>query len=238
MAYREFRPAERLKDFVTCTWERDAPAPGIPKHTAVLPDGCVDLVWRRGELLVAGPDSRPVLSPLPADDAIVGLRLRPGIAGPALGLPASELRDSRVPLEDVWGPSAGTLAERLGEAASAPRRRLLLEDALLARLPRIGEPDPLVLAAIRGLGAAGSRVGRLSDVLGTSERHLLRRFNGAVGYGPKTLDRVLRFQRFLARARGGHLARTAADLGYADQAHLTRECVRLSGRTPARLAAR
>ena len=103
MAYREFRPAERLKDFVTCTWERDAPAPGIPKHTAVLPDGCVDLVWRRGELLVAGPDSRPFLSPLPADDAIVGLRLRPGIAGPALGLPASELRDSRVPLEDVWG---------------------------------------------------------------------------------------------------------------------------------------
>ena len=50
---------------------------------------------------------------------------------------------------------------------------------------------------------------------------------------------MLRFQRFLARARNGDgdLARTAADLGYADQAHLTRECVRLSGLTPARLAA-
>ena len=58
-----------------------------------------------------------------------------------------------------------------------------------------------------------------------------------MGYGPKTLDRVLRFQRFLRRAGEGDLARTAAELGYADQAHLTRECVRLSGVTPARLAA-
>jgi AraC-like DNA-binding protein len=237
MAYREFRPARRLTAFVTCTWERDAPAPGAPTSAAVLPDGCVDLVWRRGELLVAGPDSRPFLSSLPSCDAIVGLRLRPGIAGSALGLPASELRDSRVPLEEIWGPPGAALAEGLGEVASARHRRLLLEDAVAARLPRIGEPDPLVLAAVGTLGAPGSRVGELSELLGTSERQLLRRFNSAVGYGPKTLDRVLRFQRFLARARDGDLARTAADLGYADQAHLTRECVRLSGRTPARVAA-
>ena len=95
-----------------------------------------------------------------------------------------------------------------------------------------------MLAAVRRLGRPGTRIGELSDALGTSERQLLRRFHGAVGYGPKTLDRVLRFQRFLARARrDGDLARTAAELGYADQSHLTRECVRLSGLTPARLAA-
>jgi AraC-like DNA-binding protein len=82
----------------------------------------------------------------------------------------------------------------------------------------------------------------LSSALGTSERQLLRRFDSAVGYGPKTLDRILRFQRFVARAplaaRGEEgLARIAAEVGYADQAHLSRECVRLSGLTPARLVA-
>jgi AraC-like DNA-binding protein len=61
----------------------------------------------------------------------------------------------------------------------------------------------------------------LSDALGVSERQLLRRFDKAVGYGPKTLDRVLRFQRFRSRApsvaRGDEdLVRVAADLGYAD----------------------
>ena len=78
----------------------------------------------------------------------------------------------------------------------------------------------------------------LGEGLGISERQLRRRFAEAVGYGPKTLARVLRFQRFLGLAEaGGDLAGLAFAAGYADQAHLTRECVRLSGRTPAVLLA-
>jgi methylphosphotriester-DNA--protein-cysteine methyltransferase len=77
----------------------------------------------------------------------------------------------------------------------------------------------------------------LADELGFSERQLRRRFHAAVGYGPKTLQRVLRFRRFLARADAGEdLSRAALDAGYADQAHLTRDCARLSGLTPSRLA--
>jgi transcriptional regulator GlxA family with amidase domain len=74
-----------------------------------------------------------------------------------------------------------------------------------------------------------------------SERQLRRRFADAVGYAPKTLQRVLRFQRFLvlARAAGASadLARLAFAAGYADQAHLTRECRRLAGLPPAALLA-
>jgi AraC-like DNA-binding protein len=88
-------------------------------------------------------------------------------------------------------------------------------------------------------------VAALGDALGISERQLRRRFADAVGYGPKTLARVLRFQRFLALAAGddpagsarGDLAGLAYAAGYADQAHLTRECRQLSGRTPAALLA-
>jgi len=74
-----------------------------------------------------------------------------------------------------------------------------------------------------------------------SERQLLRRCTAALGYGPKTLGRILRFQRFraLAAAReGAALVDLAADAGYADQAHLTRECVRLAGETPSAHLAR
>jgi AraC-like DNA-binding protein len=60
-----------------------------------------------------------------------------------------------------------------------------------------------------------------------------------VGYGPKTLHRVLRFRRFLARADANgpeaDLVRLALEAGYADQAHLTRECTRLTGLAPAAL---
>ena len=103
-------------------------------------------------------------------------------------------------------------------------------------------PDPLVLAATRRLGFPGSRVDELAQALGISERQLRRRFHQAVGYGPKTLDRVLRFRRLVSQAQAVSngeidLARVAADLGYADQAHMTRDSVRLTGMPPARLAA-
>jgi len=81
------------------------------------------------------------------------------------------------------------------------------------------------------LPAAGKRL---------SVRQLRRRCHAAAGYGPKTLQRVLRFQRFVrmldAAAPPPDLASAAALAGYADQAHLTRECAALSGLTPAALA--
>jgi AraC-like DNA-binding protein len=75
--------------------------------------------------------------------------------------------------------------------------------------------------------------------LAISERQLRRRFAAAVGYGPKTLERVLRFGRFVEaidRRGGTELAALALDTGYADQAHLTRETVRLTGLSPAAFA--
>ncbi len=87
-----------------------------------------------------------------------------------------------------------------------------------------------------GRGAEEAGLATLRDRLGISERSLRRRCHEAFGYGPKTLDRILRFQRFLRLAAAGEeaaLSGLAAAAGYADQAHLTREVRRLSGLTPA-----
>jgi methylphosphotriester-DNA--protein-cysteine methyltransferase len=77
--------------------------------------------------------------------------------------------------------------------------------------------------------------------IGLSLRQLRRRCHAVVGYGPKTLQRVLRFRRFVSQLDAGPgalgLAALAAQAGYADQAHLTRECQALAGLTPAALAA-
>src|SRR5436853_382613 len=75
--------------------------------------------------------------------------------------------------------------------------------------------------------------------LGISEGRLRRRFQSAAGYPPRTVARVLRLQRFLSLAErdGRDLARLAADAGYADQPHLTRDCTRLTGLPAAALLA-
>jgi|SRR5215213_8618389 len=240
-SYREFSPSPPLHALIACRWLRELPADDPGDSALVLPDGCVDLIWRDRQLVATGLDRTARSSRIRAGTAIAGIRLRPGVAGAVFGMPASELLDVQVPLEDVVGSSAAELSERLNEAQGHEGEYLLLEE-LVASAIADRAPDPLVLAATRRLGFPGSRVDQLAEALGISERQLRRRFHQAVGYGPKTLDRVLRFRRLVAQAQAisdgeVDLARLAADLGYADQAHMTRDSVRLTGMPPARLAA-
>jgi AraC-like DNA-binding protein len=238
--YRELAPSRDLYSLVACRWVRDVGEDESSDSTLILPDGCVDLIWRDGELTVAGLDRTARLSPVAAGHRYLGVRLRPGVAGAVLGIPASEVVDEQVGLDQVLGGQADELAERLGENEGEDHVFALLEQVVSSRVED-GGTDSLVLAATRRLGFPGSRVDWLADSLGISDRQLRRRFHRAVGYGPKTLDRVLRFRRLVSAApeiAAGQddLARLAADLGYADQAHMTRDCVELSGLSPARLA--
>ena len=76
---------------------------------------------------------------------------------------------------------------------------------------RAAAPDPLVHAAVERLRDPAARVETLARELDVSARQLRRRFEAAVGYGPKRLARVLRLERALARARAGdELAQAAA----------------------------
>ena len=97
-----------------------------------------------------------------------------------------------------------------------------------------------MLASIRWLARnPQGRIRLLSRWVGISERHLHRRFSAAVGYGPKTFQSVLRFQRLLKAARETgeeqSLAELATSVGYSDQAHMTREVQRLSNLRPSAL---
>jgi AraC-like DNA-binding protein len=101
-----------------------------------------------------------------------------------------------------------------------------------------GPPDPAMARVATRLSDPRARTEDVAAEIGLSLRQLRRRCHAAVGYGPKTLQRILRFQRFVSRIDRDRadLAALAAETGYADQAHLTRECVSLSGLTPAALA--
>jgi AraC-like DNA-binding protein len=249
--YREWAPPAALRPAVSCLWTS---VTGSGEPTLVLPDACVDIIWLRDAgAFTAGPDTGPAPAVLPPGTMLVGVRLRPGAGGPALGMPLTELRDQRVNLADV---APGVAPELPGELTPGEALSRLI--AITTRLAAERPPDRLVSQAARLLAGspqrAGSpqlarpprlarpplRAGDLARDLGVSERQFRRRCLDATGYGPKMLDRVLRFRRFVSRidAAAGRpdLARIAAEAGYADQAHLTRESVRLAGLPPAALA--
>jgi AraC-like DNA-binding protein len=187
---------------------------------------------------VAGPDLTAAHPVLPPGDPVVAVRFRPGAALRWLGLPMSELTGRQVDLQEFGRPWARGLADRIGEARTMAERMARLEAGLAGAAPEIGPPAPEMALAFRWLGRGPEEAGlaALRDRLGISERSLRRRCHEAFGYGPKTLDRILRFQRFLRLAAAGEepgLSALAAAAGYSDQAHLTRETRRLSGLTPA-----
>ncbi|WP_067970852.1 helix-turn-helix domain-containing protein [Nocardiopsis trehalosi] len=210
----------------------------------LVPDGCVDVLWiEGGRVVVCGPETTAWRIGLPAGTEAVGVRFRPGRAGPVLGFDAAEVRDRRVPLEDVLGSRAQReLAERLADAAPADRLGVLEARArrwLEAAPPR----DPVTAAVTAALTRdPATPVSALAGATGLSERQLHRRCTAAFGYGPATLRRVLRLQRFLRMARHPgaptDLARLAALAGYADQPHLSRDSRALAGASPRTLVGR
>ncbi|MGW7349036.1 helix-turn-helix domain-containing protein [Streptomyces sp. NPDC054854] len=203
--------------------------------SVVLPDGCMDLLWVGGRLLVAGPDTGPHPAGEVPGDAFVGLRLPPGTAPALLGVPAHELRDRRVELAGLWpGAEVRRLTERIG-AYEDPRTGL--EELARVRAAAAGPPDPLA-AEVTARLRAGESVAGIAGAVGLGERQLRRRSLDAFGYGPRTLGRVLRLQRALALVRRGLPQAQVAHLaGYADQAHLAREVRALTGTTPRAYAA-
>jgi AraC-like DNA-binding protein len=217
--YREWAPPQAWREVVACCWEQRVHADRVQR---VLPDGHADvLLYGSGEVELVGMYDHVALPVLPRGTVIRGIRLRPEAIASAFRLEASELRNLTVPAEDVIG---------------ARGARHLRDDHVFDAWIRSIQPDRRTATAIDLLQS--DSVEGVARQLGISPRHLQRNIVANVGLTPKTLQRVMRLQRFLDYAsRRGELAAASADAGYSDQSHLTREVRALSGLTPARLLA-
>jgi AraC-like DNA-binding protein len=241
--YREYPPVPALAGLVASVWvQHVAPDAGPYAHRAI-PNGSAEIRCLPGaEPRVTGPLIAPATEVLAPGSTVLGVRFRPGAATPVLGLPLADLTGQAVGLTRLWGPGGTALGERIAGSGSALAGLALLQQALAIRA-RHRDPDPRMAEAVRRLGPGRTRdIGSVSAALGISERQFRRRCQQETGLSPKTLHRMLRFQGFLALtqsalARGDRpaaagLAALAARSGYADQAHLARECARLTGLSP------
>jgi AraC-like DNA-binding protein len=239
-SYRERRPAPHLAGLVSAVWIQEVAAEGDTYEHRTVPNGSVEISHALGTdvVSVSGPQRQPTVGRLAPGSTVIGIRFRPGVAPSILGPPASELVDLRVEADHLWGRTVTTLTGRLGEAGSPEGAARVLEEEIGRRIEVAHDPDPLVRAAVGRLQPwLPDGIDSLPSSLGISSRQLRRRFAAALGYGPKTVQRILRFQGFLALSQRRHgdstgLARLAREAGYADQAHLTRESTELAGLSP------
>ncbi len=172
----------------------------------------------------------------------VGAYLRAAQSRLFTGLPACELTDRIVALNDVWGTAGGMLETQLREAKYDVERVFLLETALLDRIAggrsRSATVDLVGLARYVVFRGGRLTVEQLASAAGVSRQHLTRVFREEVGVTPKLYCRLARFRETLtyANARANtDWAEVAVELGYADQSHLIAEFREFAGLTPGRI---
>jgi len=238
-SYRKFRPPPALAEFLLCFWTQTIGSSyGFTQR--VLPDCCVEIVLMNGRPMVIGPWTEPFDAHLPAGTDILGARCHPGLASSLLRVPASELLNLSVPLCDIWGSGGSSAYSRIAEQTTLVDQVGAMERALLARVANASPIDNTTREGIEWIARHPHEpIERLSQWLGLSSRQIQRRFTAAVGYGPKLFQSVLRFQRLLNEAHGADICWTLADLaanaGYSDQAHMTREFQRFANCPPTSL---
>jgi AraC-like DNA-binding protein len=205
----------------------------------------LDRGWSFGTPVVAHAIGalRAVGAPAGSDrPKMIGAYLEPGATAALLQVPAVELTDRVVSLDNLWGPLGARLAEDLADL-DEPARVDCFEAALLQQLRRAqsrrSHIDAIGLARWVQDEPTSMSVRRLAEAAGVSRQHLTRVFREVIGVSPKRYCRLARFHAGLAHvgaADGMQWAEVAAALGYADQSHMIAEFRELSGLTPDALA--
>jgi AraC-like DNA-binding protein len=213
----------------------DLPA-GRRASVTLLPHPCVNIVFDRGMVAIAGVGSDRFTYSYAGRGRVFGVKFRPGAFRPVFGRPVAELTDQTVPLATLWR-DADRLAADLGAAPDLDALVAVGERYLRAHWPA---PDPEVEAIGRIVHAllhdrSITRVEEVCARFGIRPRTLQRLFQRYVGVSPKWVLRRYRLHEAAARLAEGtdtSWADVAADLGYFDQSHFIRDFTRAIGMTP------
>lgn len=189
-----------------------------------------------------GPSTHSFLIDTVEQQRVMGVIFRPGGVGPIIRERIDVFSNRNIDLEDLAGAEARRLRQRLLETAIPAERLRVLEDWLRARLSPARTP-PLVAQALHEIGRSPqtARIGSVIADCGVSARRFGQIFRQHVGIGPKRYARLLRFRvvvNDVHRHKDIDWARVAADCGFYDQPHLTREFRAFSGMTPTTYLAR
>jgi len=253
--YQQFFPSDVLAPYVECFWILKAPSHLSTGSERLPADGRVEVMFhlagpskryradghgephvQRTSALLGGRSRGYVVEQIGASH-YVSVRFRPGGVAPFLNVPLAETVDLMVDLDLIWGNAVKTLEEQLFDAHSPQATVEILNRALLERFENLPHLRA-IQAATHMIDASSGNISvcRLADHLGWSQKHFERLFSQYVGFPPKRYARISRFQHmsvWAARhARGMTMGKLAAEFGYFDQSHFSKDIITFTGVPP------
>lgn len=255
MLHKLHFPRLPLSQFVENIWYVESSDPDH-KREKLLPDGAIELIfdldtrpkkifadetptaairsckkaWISGErtrFIVIGTEN----------SCMIGIRFKPGGAYPFFRFPISELNESVIELDLIWGSLVDEIREQLLELNTPDERILRLEAFLLAQVHRSLEPNRMISFAINQLQHSPQflAIRDLAGTIGITQKHLITQFQRMVGLRPKSFARVCKFQKvvnLIEQTNRIEWSAIAYECGYYDQAHFIKEFHSFSGLNP------
>jgi AraC-like DNA-binding protein len=240
LVYAERAPAHALAQHVRCYWTLQGPT-SIDGVWRVLPDGCADAIFEPARAARwVGTMTRAIEVRRVGRADIFGIRFAPGGLHALTGQPLHPFTDRDVDIRSA-DPLDLTRVEDELRATTDFVERCRLVDAALGRA--LAHAEPVAIAPMLGWLETQEdlpRVRALAIRAGMTARTLERRFQDALGVGPKQHLRFLRVERARRLIERGGLrgAEIAAAAHFSDEAHLIHEFRRFTGTTPSMYRAR
>ncbi len=254
MLHKLHFPTAPLSRFVENIWYYES---YDPTHTRekILPDGAIELIIDLGDrpqriyedegslhfrpckkAWISGERTKYIVIGVQGG-SMIGVRFRPGGAYPFFRFPISELSDSVIELDLIWGSLVEEIRDQLLEIPAPEEKLRRFEELLLQRVQRPLEPNRLISYAVQQLQQSPQFIAirDLAGTIGITQKHLISQFERIVGLRPKVFARVCKFQKVLnlieAQSRI-EWAAVAYECGYYDQAHFIKEFQNFSGVNP------
>lgn len=249
------QPRSELQPYITAFWVFES-ALGMPQKDTNLaaPNGCPKLIILCDNSLEVIADGQPTLSPeglylvgnrdtatfirsAPRKTTIIGIEFRPHGAFPVFGMPMQETANRVNDWESIFGSWGREIWETFRNLPTVSSKLAYIQAQLVRLLDRNYRDSRLIDFCVNNLELTNGRmtIRELEQKTGYTHRYLELLFRQHVGFPPKVLAGIFRFQKFYRRwARGLSYDLLREDLydDYYDQAHFTKEFKRMTGHSP------
>lgn len=244
MSYSEIAPSEDVSHLVFSFWEFTTSSAdfGSIQHE-IFPDGCISLFYHRNEkfglrkLIFTGLNLESITAPVFPTDIYWGMRISPAACANVLEANPANFREVRMMESKRFPHLTDGLLEKLDVCENFDEAVAVFEIHLKELSFGQNLCDEKIAQALEIIEETNGeiKIAQLAEQLNLSTRQFERRFKKCSGLSPKQFARTRRIRATavdLVENSRLNWANRAAEMGFADQAHLTHEFVAVTKRSP------
>ena len=244
MLYREAAPPDEISHLVMSFWEFAVEGESMePTIHEIFPDGCFSLIYHRNAnfklntLFIPAVARETTKAPVFGGDVFWAMRFLPSACAKILGQNPSKFELK------ILNDSANLKHLSLGVLKKLVRCRSFDEaiEIFIAQIKKLdlkpAETDEKVAEAVKLIeeNPGEIKISEIAAAVNLSVRQLERRFKKSSGLSPKQYARTRRIRATAVAVVENmriNWANHAAEMGFTDQSHLTREFSSITGRSP------